>query len=410
MVTNVKDKKNTYLLLKPNLDFNSLSEIIATAFISNDGEKEKPLHFRNFNLNALKENKFKKIILLVLPGFYNKFSLLLPNLTKNETSKAVINYSRQFSQENKPFFTISRGKDKLKTIYLINKKIINLVGEIKNYSKAKNIQLVFYDQFLANDMKHQKIIISETNNSFGVVIQTPDSETISVKLTNDSQELKTLLSSYQSDFPVKVFFDNVSTSNEDNLNKNLSMAEKNEFLNLLTQFNIDNLEHFEISNTNNTNINLKWINFLDSKLKYLFIIFLLNLLPLSYMAYSNKKEYNKNLYDLNLILDKNKDANQSDDIDINIEEKINNFISFQKTKKFANFITNFDTILLKLIENNINYEIMFVEYDKEQISVKIKIDNYSLSNLNNQIKEKFLKFKTELKEQSLFHIKIFIND
>ena len=29
--------------------------------------------------------------------------------------------------------------------------------------------------FLANDMKHQKIIISETNNSFGVVIQTPDS-------------------------------------------------------------------------------------------------------------------------------------------------------------------------------------------------------------------------------------------
>ena len=34
-------------------------------------------------------------------------------------------------------------------------------------------------------MKHQKIIISETNNSFGVVIQTPDSETISVNLTND---------------------------------------------------------------------------------------------------------------------------------------------------------------------------------------------------------------------------------
>ena len=131
-------------------------------------------------------------------------------------------------------------------------------------------------------------------------------------------------------------------------------------------------------------------------------------MPLS--TYNNQKEYNKNLYDLNLILDKNKDANQSDDIDINIEEKINNFISFQKTKKFANFITNFDTILLKLIENNINYEIMFVEYDKEQISVKIKIDNYSLSNLNNQIKEKFLKFKTELKEQSLFHIKIFIND
>ena len=159
----------------------------------------------------LKENKFKKIILLVLPGFYNKFSLLLPNLTKSETSKAVINYSKQFSQENKPFFTISKEKDKLKTIYLINKKIIDLLQEIKNYSKAKNIQLVFYDQFLANDMKHQKIIISETNNSFGVVIQTPDSETISVKLTNDIQEVKTLISSYQSDFPVKIFFDNVST-------------------------------------------------------------------------------------------------------------------------------------------------------------------------------------------------------
>ena len=85
---------------------------------------------------------------------------------------------------------------------------------------------MFYDQFLANDMKHQKIIISETNNSFGVVIQTPDSETISVKLTNDPQELKTLLSSYQSDFPVKMFFDNVSTSNEDNLNKNLSKLKK----------------------------------------------------------------------------------------------------------------------------------------------------------------------------------------
>ena len=389
---------------------NSLNKIISTAFISNDGEKEKPLHFKNFNLNALKENKFKKIILLVLPGFYNKFSLLLPNLTKSETSKAVINYSKQFSQENKPFFTISRGKDKLKTIYLINKKIIDLVGEIKNYSKAKNIQLVFYDQFLANDMKHQKIIISETNNSFGVVIQTPDSETISVKLTNDSQELKNLFSSYQSDFPVKVFFDNLSTPNEDNLNKNLSIAEKNEFLNLLTQSNINNLEHFEINHINNTNINLKWINFLDSKLKYLFIIFLLNLLPLSYITYNNQKEYNKNLYDLNLILNKNKHANKSDDNDINIEDKINNFISFQKTKKIADFISNFDTILLKMIENNISFEIMFVELKKEQINVIIKIYNYNLSKLNDLIKGKFLKFETETKEQSLFHIKIFIND
>jgi len=136
MVKNVKDKKNTYLLLKPNMHFNSFNEIISTAFISNDGEKEKLSHHRNFNLNALKETKFKKIILLVLPGFYNKFSLLLPNLTKSETSKAVINYSKQFSQENKPFFTISRGKEKLKTIYLINKKIIDLVDEIKNYSKT----------------------------------------------------------------------------------------------------------------------------------------------------------------------------------------------------------------------------------------------------------------------------------
>ena len=37
-------KKNTYLLLKPDLHFNSLNEIISTAFISNDREKEKPLH------------------------------------------------------------------------------------------------------------------------------------------------------------------------------------------------------------------------------------------------------------------------------------------------------------------------------------------------------------------------------
>ena len=391
------------------MHFNSFNEIISTAFISNDGEKEKLLHFKHFNLNALKENKFKKIILLVLPGFYNKFSPLLPNLTKSEISKAVINYSKQFSQENNPFFTISRGKEKLKTIYLINKKIIEIVRDIKNYSKSKKIQLVFYDQFLANDMKHQKIIISETNNSFGVVIQTPDSETISVKLTNDSQELKTLLSSYQSDFPVKVFFDNVSTSNEDNLNKNLSIAEKNEFLNLLTQSNIDNLEYFEINHANNTNINLKWINFLDSKLKYLFVIFILNLLPLSFITYKNQKEYSRNLYDLNLILNKNKDVNQSGDNDINIEDKINSFISFQKNKKIANFITNFDTILLKLIEDNINYEIIFVEFNKEQINVKIKIYNYNLSKLNDLIKEKFLKFETETKEQSLFHIKIFIN-
>ena len=110
MVTNVKDKKNTYLLLKTNMHFNSMNEIISSAFISNDGEKEKPLHLKNFNLNALKETKFKKIILLVLPGFYNKFSLLLPNLTKSEILKAVTNYSKQFSQENKPFSQFRKEK------------------------------------------------------------------------------------------------------------------------------------------------------------------------------------------------------------------------------------------------------------------------------------------------------------
>ena len=98
-------------------------------------------------------------------------------------------------------------------------------------------------------MKHQKIIISETNNSFGVVIQTPDSETISVELTNDVQEVKTFISSYQSDFPVKIFFDNVSTSNQEDLSKNLSEAEKNEFINLLNSSNLNNLEHFEINTT-----------------------------------------------------------------------------------------------------------------------------------------------------------------
>ena len=56
-----KSIKNTYLILKPNMHFNSLNEIISTAFISNDGEKEKPLHIKNFNLNALKETKFKKL-------------------------------------------------------------------------------------------------------------------------------------------------------------------------------------------------------------------------------------------------------------------------------------------------------------------------------------------------------------
>ena len=133
MVKNVKDKENNYLILKPNLHFNSLNEILSMAFISEGSKKEKLLHPINFNLNVLKEKKFEKIILLVLPGFYNKFTLLLPNLTKREISKAVINYSKQFSQEKDPFFTISNEKDKLKTIYLINKKIIALKKNIKYF-------------------------------------------------------------------------------------------------------------------------------------------------------------------------------------------------------------------------------------------------------------------------------------
>jgi len=409
MVTNLKNKKNIYLLLKPNLNFNSLNEIISTAFISNDREKEKPLSSINFHINLLKENKFEKIIILVLPGFYNKFTLLLPNLTKRELSKAVINYSKQFSQENEPLFTISKEKDKLKTIYLINKKIVDLLQDIKNYSKAKNIKLIFYDQFLANDMKHQKIIISETKNSFGIVIQTPDSETISVNLTNDVQEVKTLISSYQSDFPVKIFFDNVSITNQDYLKKNLSEAQKNEFSDLLNNHNLNNLEHFEIY-TNNSNTSLKWRYFLGSKLKYLFIIFLLNLLPLSYITYKNQKEYNNNLNDLNFILNKSKASNQLDYSEINIEDKIKKFISFQKNKKITVFIKNFDIILTKLIESGTNYEIEFIELKKDHIDVKMKITNYDLLMLNKLIKERFLKFETEKYDTSLFIIKIFIND
>ena len=83
---------------------------------------------------------------------------------------------------------------------------------------------------------------------------------------------------------------------------------------------------------------------------------------------------------------------------------------FKKTRRLLNFIINFDTILLKLIENNINFEIMFVEFNKEQINVKMKITNYDLLKLNDLIKEQFLKFETEKNDQSLFHIKIFIND
>ena len=96
--------------------------------------------------------------------------------------------------------------------------------------------------------------------------------------------------------------------------------------------------------------------------------------------------------------------------EINIEDKINNFISFQKTKKIAVFIKNFDIILSKLIENGTNYEIEYIELKKEHINLKMKINNYDLLILNELIKKQFLKFETEKNDASLFHIKIFIND
>ena len=133
-------------------------------------------------------------------------------------------------------------------------------------------------------------------------------------------------------------------------------------------------------------------------------------MPLSYITYKNQKDYNKNLNDLNFILNKSKASNQLDYTEINIEDKINNFISFQKNKKIAVFIKNFDIILTKLIESNTNYEIEYIELKKEHIDVKMKITNYDLLMLNELIKEQFLKFETEKNDTSLFHIKIFIND
>ena len=95
---------------------------------------------------------------------------------------------------------------------------------------------------------------------------------------------------------------------------------------------------------------------------------------------------------------------------IDIEDKINNFISFQKTKKIAVFIKNFDIILTKLIESGTNYEIEYIELKKEHIDVKIKITNYDSLILNELMKKQFLNFETEKNDASLFHIKIFIND
>ena len=142
----------------------------------------------------------------------------------------------------------------------------------------------------------------------------------------------------------------------------------------------------------------------------MFVIFLLNLLPLSYITYKNQKDYNKNLNDLNFILNKSKASNQLDYTKINIEDKINNFISFQKTKKIAVFIKNFDIILTKLIESGTNYEIEYIELKKEHIDVKMKITNYDSLIFNNLMEKQFLKFETEKNDASLFHIKIFIND
>ena len=125
----------------------------------------------------------------------------------------------------------------------------------------------------------------------------------------------------------------------------------------------------------------------------MFVIFLLNLLPLSYITYKNQKDYNKNLNDLNFILNKNKASNQLDYNEINIEDKINNFISFQKTKKIAVFIKNFDIILTKLIESGTNYEIEYIELKKEHIDVKMKITNYDSLILNELMKKQFLNLR-----------------
>ena len=102
--------------------------------------------------------------------------------------------------------------------------------------------------------------------------------------------------------------------------------------------------------------------------------------------------------------------NQQKYNEISVEDKINNFISIQKNKKIAFFTENFDVILSKLIENDSNYEIEYIELKKEHINLKMKINNYDLLKLNELIKERFLKFETEKNDTSLFHIKIFIND
>ena len=223
------------------------------------------------------------------------------------------------------------------------------------------------------------------------------------------KDLKTLISSYQSNFPVEIFFDDVSTLNQDDLNKNLHIAKKSEFTYLLNNSIFNDLEHFEINTTKN-NKDSKWINLLSSKLKYLFMIFLLNLLPLSYLTYKNQKDYNTIVYDLNLILNKNIAATQLNDIGINIKDKIDNFISIQKKKKLSVFIANFNTILSKLVKDDTNYEIEYIELAKQYINVNMKITNYNLLKLNELIKEQFLKFETIEIDSSLFQIKIFIDD
>ena len=140
------------------------------------------------------------------------------------------------------------------------------------------------------------------------------------------------------------------------------------------------------------------------------MIFLLNLLPLSYLTYKNQKDYNTIVYDLNLILNKNIAATQLNDIGINIKDKIDNFISIQKKKKLSVFIANFNTILSKLVKDDTNYEIEYIELAKQYINVNMKITNYNLLKLNELIKEQFLKFETIEIDSSLFQIKIFIDD
>ena len=71
------------------MHFNSLNEIISTAFVSNDREKEKPLHFKNFHLNVLKETKFKKIGNIKKIKVETLVVKKLPEVRKGKNSKKI---------------------------------------------------------------------------------------------------------------------------------------------------------------------------------------------------------------------------------------------------------------------------------------------------------------------------------